>query len=505
MGHSEYDAVILPNLHTIRSSTLTLVEQFARAGGRVIVAGSDPTLVDVSPSSRPSQLLAKRVPFARLDILGELEYLRDLKVVLDSGSAADSLLYQMRCDSEERYVFICNTDRVNPRESRIELRGDWDVTLLDTLTGDQRKIDARPHRGWTEFEFRLEGCASMLLRLQPKSAKVSLPLVENPVWKVSEDLSNCKVSLSEPNVLLLDNAKHRIDDDVEWSRPEEILRVDNIARAKLGLSLKKDDLSQPYRAKKITPKHTLHLLFEFNSAISISGAQLAIEGAADTKIELDGCAIPAVTTGWWVDEAINTVALPSFDSGVHELTLSIPFAETTNIERVYILGSFGVDLRGRHATIVELHADRLQVGDYTRQGLPFYAGNVIYDFSLKGKDHTAIQVNRFAAPLLSVALDGQPAGKIAFQPHILDLGVLDPSEHRLRIIAYGNRDHAFGAVHLPDGMTKWYGPDAWRTSGNMWSYEYTIREMGILTAPRVLTTNERFVGAWDEGSISSYL
>jgi hypothetical protein len=39
----------------------------------------------------------------------------------------------------------------------------------------------------------------------------------------------------------------------------------------------------------------------------------------------------------------------------------------------------------------------------------------------------------------------------------------------------------------------------------MWSYEYTIREMGILTAPRVLTTNERFVGAWDEGSISSYL
>lgn len=73
VGHSEYDAVILPNLHTIRSSTLALVEQVARAGGRVIVAGSDPTLVDVSPSSRPSQLLAKRVPFARLDILGELE------------------------------------------------------------------------------------------------------------------------------------------------------------------------------------------------------------------------------------------------------------------------------------------------------------------------------------------------------------------------------------------------------------------------------------------------
>jgi hypothetical protein len=312
-------------------------------------------------------------------------------------------------------------------------------------------------------------------------------------------------------VLLLDIASYRLNDSGSWSGPEEVLRIDNIARQTLGFKLKKDEFAQPYTLTKSTPIDKISLRFGFQSTVDITDTKVALENALITDIVLDGNQILSRPTGWWVDESIHTVPLPPILAGNHDLTLILPFGPSTNIERVYLLGDFGVDLCGRRATIVPLELSKLSIGDYTRQGLPFYAGNVHYNFSLivKGneRERTAIQIPRFAAPLLAVRLDGADVGKIAFQPHILDLGELDTGFHQLQIIAYGNRDHAFGAVHLPNGLTEWYGPDAWRTSGTWWSYEYTIRDMGLLTAVRVLTTNKQVIeeSSWDKGSIKGYL
>jgi hypothetical protein len=277
------------------------------------------------------------------------------------------------------------------------------------------------------------------------------------------------------------------------------------------LRLKKDAFAQPWMTNKSTPTNTLSLQFSFQSSIDIKGARLALENAHTTNITFNGKTISSRPDGYWVDESISTIPLPSFSAGAHELVLTVPFGPSTNLERIYLLGDFGVDLRGRKATIVPSNLEKLTIGDYTRQGLPFYAGNVHYDFTLrvKGsrKQHTAFQVPRFAAPLLAIQLDGKDVGKIAFQPHVLDLGELAAGDYRLRVTAYGNRDHAFGAVHLPDGLTKWYGPDAFRTSGGWWSYEYTIREMGLLTAVRVMTVDEKVAAesGWDRGSIKGYL
>lgn len=113
-------------------------------------------------------------------------------------------------------------------------------------------------------------------------------------------------------------------------------------------------------------------------------------------------------------------------------------------------------MRGRKATILPLGLQHLGVGDYIRQGLPFDAGNLHYDFELNlESDHNqriAIQVPRFAAPLLAVDLDGRDVGKIAFQPHILDLGDGALGSHTMGITAHGNR-----------------GPRLWSNSSTRWA------------------------------------
>ena len=161
VGVMKYDVVIVPNLRTIRSTTLERLERFAKDGGEVIFAGGVPSLVDAKPSKRP-QRLARRchaIPLGRGEILRALEPWRELSVSLlnedpndDSprrlgypadqtsatlldGGPADSLLYQMRQDNDGRYLFICNTDKFHARDgARIVIRGRWSVTELDTFT-----------------------------------------------------------------------------------------------------------------------------------------------------------------------------------------------------------------------------------------------------------------------------------------------------------------------------------------------------------------------------------
>ncbi|CAK7231823.1 hypothetical protein SBRCBS47491_008060 [Sporothrix bragantina] len=526
-GHGHYDVVVVPALRTIRSTTLAALEKMLTVGGKVVVAGKAPELVDCVATTKAGEILKKatHVEFSKTDILQSLEDVRDLRATLTrSGAAADSLLYQMRIDGDDRYVFVCNTDRQFPRDTQLDFRGSWDVSVLDTMTGRVLSLDKteelqRQGNVWTSFPFHFDGCGSVLLRLQPKTASPSanINIFHSPKWHVAGELSLSSVTLNEPNVLLLDMAHYRIDDETEWSgHAEEILRTDNIARTRLGMPLRQDNLAQPYRVPKTPAKHTIHLRFEWEAHLSrpVTDAQLAMEGLEAVTILLDSQAVDNTKTGWWVDRLIETAALPHLTSGHHTLEISLPFDVRTNVERIYILGSFGVDLRGRDATVVDLELERTRIGDWTRQQLPFYAGNVRYEFkAVCGRNQTAIQVPRFSAPVLRVEVNGKPVGEsnnpsmIAFPPYILDLGDISPSDEvTIATTAVGNRNNAFGALHLPNGLTKWYGPDSFRTNGDKWTYEYTLQEMGLLAVPRLLTADPAMASTtWDAGSVDQDL
>jgi hypothetical protein len=153
----------------------------------------------------------------------------------------------------------------------------------------------------------------------------------------------------------------------------------------------------------------------------------------------------AVTTtpdGWWVDKAIRRLRLSEgcLKEGENALLIKIPFGFLTNVERVYIQGSFGVRHRGRQAILVPHRPDELSFGDWTRQELPFYAGNITYHCSITAPSPAqpvALCIPRFSAPVLAVAVDGTRQGLIAFEPYILELGTLEPGHHTLEITCFG--------------------------------------------------------------------
>ena len=73
--------------------------------------------------------------------------------------------------------------------------------------------------------------------------------------------------------------------------------------------------------------------------------------------------------------------------------------------------------------------------------------------SLCHKSHS-IAIPEFFSPVLAIhnTRTATMLGRIAFQPHTLDIGKFDFGEHIFTIAAFGNRYNLFGHIHLLDGI-----------------------------------------------------
>ena len=166
----KYDAIIVPGLRTMRATTLKWLTARAKDGATVIFAGEVPSLVDVKPS-KAVERFAKRcvnVPMAKRPILEALEAVRDICIEHADATPADSMLYQLRADGKRRHLFLCNTDRERGRwNTSIRIRRRWDVTQLDTMSGELRPMHARIDDGETIIPWTFQSHDHLLLTLEP--------------------------------------------------------------------------------------------------------------------------------------------------------------------------------------------------------------------------------------------------------------------------------------------------------------------------------------------------
>ena len=487
VGKMAYDVILVPNLRTIRATTLDRLTEFAAGGGRVIFAGEVPSLVDAKPSDDPAVLASRcrTIPYSRTRILSAMEPVREISLVDRQGVQVSGCLHQLRNEGEERMLFLCNTrkDRAK-RGLALRIRGEWVVSLLDTGSGESSPLGAAYRNGQTELVCDLEAHGSLLLHLAPGSRETG-GILTLPAYREAARLSGpVPVDLSEPNVLLLDGAEYKIDDG-EWQAKRHLLEIDPVIRANLDMPTVDGGMAQPWTDREpVEHAAFVHLRFTIESKIAVAAPQLALENAAGTRILLNGREVEKHVSGYFTDESIHTVGLPGFEGGIHSLELIIDYNRKTYIEWCYLLGDFGVEVKGDRAAITE-PVRELAFGDWTTQGLPFYAGNLTYHCRQPvGGDRLFLRVPHFAGPLVKVDTDDKSV-PLAFAPYRADIGNAKAGD-TVDITVFGNRVNAFGQVHSTIARGNfWYGPGAWRITGDAWADEYQLRPMGILTAPVV--------------------
>jgi hypothetical protein len=534
VGEMAYETLIVPGMETIRGTTLERLEAFAGAGGRIIFLGAAPRYVDARPDGRP-EALARRcrcLGFERFPVLEALEDVRDLSLRDGSGAETSGLIYQMREEGDRRWLFIAHADKPRnpdiPRELElhIRIRGRWALSLCDTQSGEIRPLGARHEGDATLLRRGLYGHDSLLLRLDAADAAASgtgaavtasvagtvfgagagpaaasgtgagsgaasgggtaAPAAPDNAGPALRPLDlffpdPVPVRLHEPNLLLLDMAEYALGEG-PYRPLEEILRLDNRLREELGWPGRKKEVAQPWVEPDESRPHILRLRYTFKSELALAGTEIALENAAVTAVILNGEGA-GPPEGWYVDKCIGRVKLPPIRAGINTLELTLLYGKKTNVEAAYLLGDFGVKVRGARCTLTA-PVRSLAFGDITGQGLPFYGGSLSYYLELPSRARE-IAVSSYRGQLLKVREAGKDLGRIVYAPYRLPLGE-SRGGRKIEIVYFGNRINSFGQLHCAvrdEGF--WWGPGSWRTEGPAWTYEYRFWPQGILKSPEL--------------------
>ena len=491
VGKMNYDILLVPDCETLRSTTVERLEAFVRRGGKLIFAGRIPSFVDAVPSDRVQKLAKKAtcVNFSKGAILDALDEARFIDIRDEQGARTANLLHQTRIEGDTRYLFICHSEKpANPDVCPIEkitlrIRGDWKLTLLDTATGEIKPLAAEYEAGNTVLHYGFYAYDSILLKLEAGKSEEGLKQTAQKIFDYYTLKKPVAVTLSEPNVLLLDCAEYAFDDG-DWQEEDELLRVDDAFRKALGWPLRSAGYAQPWVVPNTPIEHHIRLKFTVHSAIAVRFPTLALEDAENAVITVNGEKVKPIVKGWFVDESIKKVKIPALKKGDNEIEIVLPFGQRTNVEWCYLLGNFGVKVQGAYHTLTA-PVKELGFGDWTTQGLPFYCGNVTYKIPVEVKgDSLTVRVPQYRGAVLGMELDGKRVGDMAYAPYEFTY-VTTPGTHEIGITVYGNRVNGFGCVHNCDDLTSWFGPACWRSEGISWSYEYRLRKCGLLVSPQI--------------------
>ena len=514
VGEMKYEVVIVPALETMRKTTLRLLEAFKKAGGRIIFLTDAPKYIDAVPCDDGKKLfdICEQVSFERLRVLNALADIREIDIRTSSGSSSKGLLYQMREESggtsDEssrgcRWLFIAHAD--NPKNPdipcgdkiKISVRGEWDMTLYDTITGEISPLSVNWNNGWTVIERLFYDHDSLLVKLDPAGTSPNAVAADASAVKASiANKAACEssalirfsgavpVTLKEPNVLLLDIAQYALDSQ-DFRPAEEILRLDNILRGELNWPKRCDAVAQPWVETDTSTPHILKLRYTFESEIPVFDAQLALENAGISSVTLNGKNVGSVT-GWYVDKCIGKIDLPQIKIGTNVLEVSLPYGHKIDVEAMYLLGDFGVNVRGA-ACVITKPVRSLSFGDITNQGLPFYGGNLIYHLEADiPEDCMTIRASNYRGHLLKIKVDGNDCGHLVFSPYEKKITGIGKGRHKIDIVYFGNRINTFGQLHCVErDPAFWWGPNSWLTTGSKWSYEYKLWPAGVLKSPEI--------------------
>jgi len=478
VGQAAYKTVFVGNMATMRSTTLAILKEFAEKGGKIILAGDAPSMVDVAASDEAAAFLkstAVCVDYSKEGIRKALAENVTRMAQLPAG--LDDIFCQVRKDGDRTtYVFMNMSSEESYNGVDITLPAQGELSLWDCRTG---KVTA------------MGAAVPMKLNFPPlqeyvyvvsKNAVGDAPEAVAEVSVVS-DKQEYEYTLNELNVLPVDMCTFKANGLV-CNTPTEILLADRKIRKHFGLNYRGGSMLQPWFFKKFVgdkkPSYgDVELNFKFNIDVMPADAMfICIEAPQDFQVKINGNVIATETEEWWIDPCYRKIALDKslLKTGVNEVTLVTDFTEDKNLESMYIVGNFGVTADGTRLAIDKLPAT-LKVGDIVPQGLPYYSGTVSYNAG--PVTASAIKVDSFGGACVK-ARKGDKWNMIAFAPYIQ---AVPEGEGDLWLDVVLTRRNTFGPLHQVEAKAWAYGPENFVVEGDAYTDNYVTLPAGLLAAP----------------------
>lgn len=489
VGRGEYRFVVVSGMMTMRGSTYQILEKFLQKGGKVIFAGELPSFVDGMPSDDCADLLtyprAVQVP---LEELGDT--IDDLRSGMPGSQAVwvdapRNVMAQVRQLEAHHVVALVNEDKTNPAENVcLTAQGAFQAQLWDMESGERYCLPGEQGDGTYSVKVSLAPAGSMILVFAAKAE--DLPLWQSAEMKTTGFLVDGEYAyeLDEPNVCVLDYARMKFQDDREFGPLDEVLRLDNMLRDRIGIERRGGEMLQPWFAKQMyqTPYGKLTLEYPFRVDVMPEGdVWLAGERPEQQEYYCNGVRLYNENSAdWWVDNAFKKMKLPAgaLKLGENVITVVTDFKRTTNIEAVYLLGQFGVIARAGASALTDM-PQKLPLTDMAERNLPFYGGRttLVIPGSVYGPlvdqngEKVLVKIPEATGTLVAVEACGKKQ-VIAWEPWTTDVTEAVKNGEDIRVTLVNSRRNCFGPLHITPVYQYAYGPGEFVTDGDRFSREY---------------------------------
>ena len=465
VGDARYKLVIVPPTCNLEQETAGLLEEYVRAGGKLIFVGESAALVDGEPSDRVRQLAQSQgVHRAGVgaedleDVIAAILPKRVSVLHADTHREAKKVLCQQRQVDDGYVFFLANTDRDAGVPLRVCVPTPGACQQWDCETGEVRDLASDAAEDGSHVELTLAPVGSAVLHLNPN--RLSRTPTETPPASVGKTPAGprdgwrfCRLA---PNSLVLDRCRYRINDD-EFSEEAFLNDAQEDWRKRFGLfsvlSMNRD--TQPWKRLQdpdnLRPLARLALKYSFQvETVPEKETYLVLEDRDELEIVVNFALVDAPASGWFMDKSFEKVPIGEFlKRGSNMVELRTTLTAMRVIEDIYVTGDFGV---APETFAITSEPERLSTGDWCPQGYPFYTDGMVYETRIEVKEgfrgRVAVELERFEGTVAAVWVNGKKAAVIGWRPYRADVtDFVRPGSNDLGIEIVGSPRNLMGPRH----------------------------------------------------------
>lgn len=432
VGKRAYSLVVLPaGTESLNGTTVRLLQEYVRHGGRVVCLGDPPARVDGAPSGALVQLAnadsARWITAASLNEPSVAELLKSPDYeLLDAASVSGQVFHMRRMFEDGQLLFFTNFSLKEASAFQCRVSGTA-VLQLNTFTGEIEPYPGQSGEEAVSFSVSLAPGGSLLLFV---SDHLEQPPASQPVWQRDEvsPAGPITVERLSPNVLTLDYCDLTMNDSTEhglyfYTAANKIWQAHGFDDNPWVSSsqYKTNILDKGNFADDSGFDVTYH--FQVLAGVATDSLRAVIERPELWNVAVNRQPVDAVQGKWWLDRQFGVYDIGQFvHKGDNTITLSRrPMHILAELEPVYLIGDFQLMSLPHGWQVVP---DRgLILGEWRQQGLPFYAEAVSYQrtYSLRKGSRYVVQAPAWYGTVIEVRVNGEQAGIIGWQPYELEI------------------------------------------------------------------------------------
>jgi hypothetical protein len=474
VGRSSYSKIVIPPLtENLNQFTFQLLKDFVANDG-VVLAFSIPTHIDGVPNDDLAILFDK-------DQKNILNFSKLSREVLADNFINDDLIFEYfeggklyhhrRHLQDGQIVFLVNSSLKDETKGVLTVRGK-DAILLNAFTGEVFDYADTINGNTVRVSFSLPPAESLLLFISDSKLKEYKLTDDKDKYTLIHSKSDIKVWPERDNILTIDFCDLTVSGKTErdmnvYDANMKVFKENGFNNGNPwnhSIQYKTSVLDQGNFSEESGFTATFN--FEITEKFDYSKIRAVVEQPQLWAVSINGHEIESEPGESWLDHSFGVFSIGKWIMpGKNNISVKCyPMKIYAEIEPVYIVGDFSVE-PAQKGWVINAGFDKLNVGNWKDQGLPFYSWEVLYkktyDIRKKSKNYYIVLGN-WKGTVAEVIVNRKHSGTIALHTDTLDVSnFIEEGINDIEVKIIGSLKNLLGPHHNNHKPGK-AGPKQWR-------------------------------------------